>query len=325
MTTASAALPSQDRDTTAILLKAALFCLVAHSILSAFSAFAFATFLSPPLPAWLATPTNAKAYAIGYQWGGQTTVVLGALAGIMHAMGRLGSRTALTIFGVSFTVSLGSELLGTYTGLPFGVYGYTNLLGYKILDLVPFNIPTSWFFMLYASLAICARLLPAKDDATSRWWWAFMAGVVLTAWDVSMDPAMVKTRHWIWSIPDLSGESAFSQFIGREMFYGMPLTNWLGWLLTGIIVARLMLMIVPPTRWARDVAPSRFPLVLYGVNGLLPIAICLRQDMLWAGVLGFIAMAIPLGLAWRAGAPAAAAVPVRGGSLDMRSIAVAGD
>jgi putative membrane protein len=325
MTTASAALPSQDRDTTAILLKAALICLVAHSILSAFSAFAFATFLSPPLPAWLATPTNAKAYAIGYQWGGQTTVVLGALAGILHAMGRLGSRTALTIFGVSFTVSLGSELLGTYTGLPFGVYGYTNLLGYKILDLVPFNIPTSWFFMLYASLAICARLLPAKDDATSRWWWALMAGVVLTAWDVSMDPAMVKTRHWIWSIPDLSGESAFAQFIGREMFYGMPLTNWLGWLLTGIIVARLMLMIVPPTRWARDVAPSRFPLVLYGVNGLLPIAICLRQDMPWAGVLGFIAMAIPLGLAWRAGAPAVAPAPARGGSLDMRSVAVAGD
>jgi hypothetical protein len=65
--------------------------------------------------------------------------------------------------------------------------------------------------------------------------------------------------------------------------------------------------------------------VLYGVNGLLPIAICLRQDMPWAGVLGFIAMAIPLGLAWRAGAPAVAAAPTRNGSLDMRRVAVAGD
>jgi putative membrane protein len=315
--------PARDGATT--LLKAALVCLVAHAVLSTFSAFAFATFLSPPLPAWLSTPANARAYAIGYQWGGQTTVVLGAFAGILHAMGKLGARTALTIFAVSFTVSLGSELLGTSTGLPFGVYGYSGLLGYKILDLVPFNIPTSWFFMLYASLAISARLLPAKDDFVSRWWWAFIAGVVLTAWDVSMDPAMVKTVHWSWNIPDLSGEPAFFQFIGRPIFYGMPLTNWLGWLLTGIIVARLMLAIVPPTTWARQVAPSRFPLVLYGVNGLLPIAICLRQGMIWAGVLGFIAMALPLGLAWRAGAPAPVADPVRRGALGMPGVAVAGD
>ena len=326
MTTVSTAThTAPDRDSTALFLRIALFCLLAHSIMSAFSAFAFATFLSPPLPDWLRTPTNMKVYAIGYAWGGQTTVVLGAFAGILHAMGRLGTRSALTIFGVSFTVSLGAELLGTYSGLPFGVYGYTSLLGAKILDLVPFNIPTSWFFMLYASLAICGRLLPTKDDGASKWWWALIAGLVLTAWDVSLDPAMVKTRHWVWSIPDLSGASAFSQFIGREMFYGMPLTNWLGWLLTGIIVARLMLAIVPPSRWAREVSPSSFPLVLYGVNGLLPITICFRQDMPWAGALGFLAMAIPLGLALRAGSPVASAESPRRGSIGLRDVAVAGD
>ncbi len=307
------------------MLRVALIFLGIHAVMSAFSAFAFATFLSPPLPAWLNTPTNMKVYAIGYAWGGQTTVVAGALAGILHAMGKLGTRRGLTIFAVSFVVSLASELLGTYTGLPFGVYGYTSLLGYKILDLVPFNIPTSWFFMLYASLAICGRLLKAKDDSTSRWYWALMAGLVLTAWDVSMDPAMVKTQHWIWDIPDLSSASAFSQFIGREMFYGMPLTNWLGWLLTGVIVARLMLAIVPPSVWARNVAPSKFPLVLYGVNGLLPIAICLRQDMPWAGVLGFIAMALPLGLALRAGSPVASDARSSRGGAGVRDVAMAGD
>lgn len=323
MTILTSPSPLGDRAVSSLVVRVALFSLAAHAVMSAFSAFAFATFLSPPLPAWLSTPTNAKVYAIGYQWGGQTTVVLGALAGILHAVGSLGATRALSIFGVSFVVSLGSELLGTSTGLPFGVYSYTSLLGYKILDLVPFNIPTSWFFMLYASLAICGRLLQAKDDSTSKWWWALVAGVVLTAWDVSMDPAMVKTRHWVWDIPDLSSASAFSQFIGREMFYGMPLTNWLGWLLTGIVVARLMLMIVPPSTWARSVAPSSFPLVLYGVNGLLPIAICLRQDMVWAGVLGFLAMAIPLGLAIRAGAPGAQRSTLRG--LGVQDVALAGD
>jgi putative membrane protein len=83
----------------------------------------------------------------------------------------------------------------------------------------------------------------------------------------------------------------------------MPLSNWLGWLLTGTVVARVMLAVVPPSQWAARVAPSNFPLVLYAVNGVLPIAICAKYGMWWAAGLGFLAMALPLALAVRAGAP----------------------
>ena len=79
----------------------------------------------------------------------------------------------------------------------------------------------------------------------------------------------------------------------------MPLTNWLGWLLTGLVVARAMLAIVPPTRWAAQVAPSRLPLALYAANGVLPILICIGRGMWWAVVLGSLAMAVPLLLAMR--------------------------
>ena len=291
------ALNNSTTESRASLLRVASVALLLHGVLSAFSAFAFATFLAPPQPAWLLTPTNLKVYAFGISYGGQSTVVLGAVAGLAFLAYCIGVRRALLVFVVSFFLSLASELTGTGTGLPFGAYGYSDQLGYKIASLVPFNIPTSWFYMLVASLAICGRILPASDDSRSRWWWAFVGGLVLTAWDVSMDPAMVKTNHWMWFVPDLSGTSALSRFIGTPFFFGMPLTNWLGWLLTGILVARAMLVIVPPSVWARRVSPSRLPLVLYGVNGLLPIAICLRQDMVLAGILGFIAMALPLAAA----------------------------
>jgi len=164
---------------------------------------------------------------------------------------------------------------------------------------VPFNIPTSWFYMLVASLAMCGRFLKGKDDNASKWWWSLVGGVVLTLWDVSMDPAMVKTTHWIWEIGDLSNRSAFEQAIGNPIFYGMPITNWLGWLLTGILVARVMLAIVPPSEWVAKVAPHRLPIALYAINGLLPLAICFRWDMVPAGILGTIAMAIPLWAALR--------------------------
>lgn len=131
------------------------------------------------------------------QWGGQSTVVLGAIAGLAFLMSAVGTSRALLAFLLSFCISLGSELAGTSTGFPFGAYGYTSQLGYRIAGLVPFNIPTSWFYMLVASLAICGRILPARDDSRSRWWWALVAALVLTGWDVSMDPAMVKTAHWL--------------------------------------------------------------------------------------------------------------------------------
>ncbi len=282
------------------LLRVAFFALMAHAAFSAFSAFAFSTFLIPPYPAWLQTPSNQAVMRVGYTYGGQTTVVLGAVAGFAFLAACIGMSRTWLVFGVAFVLSLASELTGTSTGLPFGVYGYTDQLGYKIAGLVPFNIPTSWFYMLVASLAICGRFLPAKDDATSKWWWAFVGGLVLTAWDVSMDPAMVKTTHWLWSVPDLSRASALSRFIGTPFFFGMPLTNWLGWLLTGILVARAMLAIVPPSTWVRVVSPERLPLWLYAVNGLLPLAICFAQNMALAGVLGAIAMGIPLLAAMRA-------------------------
>ena len=305
------------------LLRVGAIALIAHAILSVFSAFAFATFLAGTPPEWLNTPANQRVLAFGFQYGGQTTVVLGALAGFCFLAHCIGTGKSALLFVVSFVLALASELSGTATGFPFGAYSYSDLLGYKIAGLVPFNIPTSWFYMLVASLAICGRLLPATDDGNSKWWWALIGGAVLTAWDVSMDPAMVKTAHWLWHVPDLSSRSGFEQFIGTPFFFGMPLTNWLGWLLTGILVARVMLAIVPPSVWAARVAPSRLLLLLYGVNGVLPIAICFRQDMVLAGVLGSLAMLIPLGLALRA--EGRGTLPVRPPARGIGDVAVARD
>jgi putative membrane protein len=176
--------------------------------------------------------------------------------------------------------------------------------------------------MLYCSLAICGRLLPVKDDSTSRWYWALIAGIVLTAWDVSMDPAMVASVHWLWHLPPLEGMPLWQNIVIGGHFYGMPLTNWLGWLLTGIIVSRVMLSIVPPSKWARNVSPSNFPLALYAVNAVLPLGICIGRGLWGAFFLGAVAMAIPLYLALRKGPKSVGSTARTQGSLG--DVAVAG-
>ncbi len=273
--------------------------LIAHAVLLVASGVAFATFLAPPSPAWLNTPANQHVASLMFRFGGQTTVVLGALAALLHAWSRLGAKKTSLIFVLAFSISLTAELAGTTTGYPFGPYGYTTQLGYLIGGRVPFNIPTSWFFMLYAALAITARMLRVDDSASAKWRWAAVAAFVLTAWDVSMDPAMVSTTHWLWHLPHSPQPALVERVFLSDLFYGMPLTNWLGWLVTGFVIARVMLELVPPSMWAQRIATARLPLVLYAVNGVFPILICAGRHMWGAVIFGTAAMALPLGLALR--------------------------
>lgn len=298
----------------------AWWALVIHAAANAISAVSFATFLVEPYPGFLSQQPYLGLLTFGLKWGGQITVVLGAVAGFAFAARTLGTRPTTITFTIAFVLTLLAELAGTRDGLIFGDYAYSDRLGYKILDLVPYNIPASWFYMIVAGFAIASRLAPAKDDFTSKWWWAFIAGFSLTAWDVLLDPAMVKTYHWIWRTPDLSAAPAWQRFIGEPIFYGMPITNSLGWLFTATVVSRAMLAVVPPSAWARALGRWQFPLALYGINALLPLAICLRQEMVPAAILGSLVMGVPLWLAWRAPAPAIASAPAgaapRAGSPD---------
>ena len=156
-----------------------------------------------------------------------------------------------SVAATACVLALGAELVGTSTGLPFGDYTYSGLLGYRIFGLVPFPIPLSWFYMLLGSLVIMARLTTGLDHVRTRWKWALGAGLLMVAWDISMDPAMVKTGHWSWGTGEMfrdSGISAVVAFFTADAFYGMPLSNWFGWLLTAALIARAMLGIIPPAR-----------------------------------------------------------------------------
>lgn len=158
-------------------------------------------------------------------WGGVAYILLGAAAVAIYAYRTLGLWHWLTFMLPSVFLSLGSELLGTSTGFPFGHYRYLSGLGYKIGGLVPFTIPLSWFYVgLVSYLIACVGLKTAQQKSWVRQVGAIALGaLLLTSWDFTLDPAMSQTTvpFWVW-------EQAGA-------FFGMPYQNFAGWMGTGAL------------------------------------------------------------------------------------------
>lgn len=115
-----------------------------------------------------------------------------ALFSLLHNLYSFGWRSTLALMGITLVVSWSFEQTGVATGLIYGVYHYSAALGPK-LGHVPYAIPLAWYSMLYLSYGM-ARLITGDTNPHSQpsWgaliWQAFVAGMVMTAWDVLVDP-----------------------------------------------------------------------------------------------------------------------------------------
>lgn len=190
---------------------------------------------------WVLVPDHLRdAATIG------AVLLLAAAAGA-HATVHRGARWAVAMGGIVAGIGLAVEALGTATGFPFGAYRYGPRLGPMVLD-VPLLIPLAWCMAAYPMLLLAQRL------ATRRWQVVLIGAWTLTAWDLFLDPQMVGEGHWTFAhpTPALPGSP------------GVPLTNYAGWLLTGLVIFWVLDHL--PRITADDRMPSLLMLWLYASN-----------------------------------------------------------
>ena len=207
--------------------------------------------------------------------GGAIYMLLGTAAVAVYAYRTLGLWHCLGFMIPAIVLSLGSELLGTSTGFPFGHYRYLDGLGYKIAGLVPFTIPLSWFYVGFSAYLIALAGLETRAiSSISKYAGAIGFGsLLLTSWDFVLDPAMSQATlpFWVWEQP---GE-----------FFGMPYQNFAGWFGTGVVF-----MTVATFIW--QAKPLRLPHTDLG----LPLAIYLG-NFAFATIMSLAAgIYIPIGI-----------------------------
>jgi lycopene beta-cyclase len=134
----------------------------------------------------------------------------------------VGLRRALLLFAIVALVTWSAEALGSKTGFPFGDYYYTDILQPQLWG-VPLLIPLSWW-MLLPSAWVIAQVIVGEHQQNwqKRLQFVAISALALTAWDLFLDPQMVGWQFWIWREP--SG------------YYGIPWSNYVGWLLVSSLV-----------------------------------------------------------------------------------------
>lgn len=243
------------------------FCLIGH-ILSLIFGLAGLLLVLPSPEFIAALPAVGQAlFGWSLSGGGVVYILLGSATVALYACRTIGWRTWLLFMLPAMGLSLGSELLGTSTGFPFGHYSYLNGLGYKIAGLVPFTIPLSWFYVgLSTYLLAWAGLNAVGVKGWTKQVGAIALGaLLLTAWDFVLDPAMSQTAYPFWEFRDPS------------QFFGMPYRNLMGWLGTGA-----MFMSVAAFFWHRTTivltrSQLTIPLIIYLVNFAFGAIITLCQ------------------------------------------------
>ena len=218
-------------------------------------------------------PDALPVYAAMYRWMpiGQVALAFGVMVVLLRASS---GWSWLGAFGLVYVASLASELVGTTWGIPFGEYGYRSGLGPMWLDRVPVVIPLSWFYMAVASYALVrVAQRGVEGRAASR---IVLGAALLTAWDLSLDPAMsAATSFWWW------GEAG--------PYYGMPLLNIVGWFATSLVLMGA-LRFADADRWLGRV-PASWMGGFYAANLFLAMGMAAAGGMWWALLVTGVAIA----------------------------------
>lgn len=107
------------------------------------------------------------------------------------------------------------EYLGLETGFPYGNFEYLQPLGPMIFGLPAF-LP-----LFYLPLVLNSYLLAlSQTDNRSLHYFTTLAYVILI--DLALDPASISLGVW--------------RYIPEGVFYGAPVSNFLGWTLTSTII-----------------------------------------------------------------------------------------
>ncbi|MFB6214220.1 MAG: bisanhydrobacterioruberin hydratase [Candidatus Nanohaloarchaea archaeon] len=137
---------------------------------------------------------------------------------LIAGTGELVDRKAAIYLSLLTIYSYIIEYVGTTTGFPYGEFRYGVSLGPMLPGNIPLALPIFFIPLVVNSYLLVLLLAPEKSRQIHKRLPASLATLII--FDLVLDPAAVSLDFWDYA----SGA-----------FYGVPLTNFAGWLLSGTV------------------------------------------------------------------------------------------
>ncbi len=188
------------------------------------------------------------------------SILLFLIPSFIAAVRWLGRRDALILFGVLGAFALAIETIAISTGFPYGDFFYSDHLGYKILGVVPWTVAFAWTPLILAAYGIAAQLTSKVFPRI------IFVALALVVFDLVLDPGAVRMGFW--------------GYTGKAWYYGVPWSNYFGWLFSGLIGAAILEFTV---RRFRPLLPVPVKII---ESGFLTV-------IFWTCIAGFGALYIP--------------------------------
>jgi uncharacterized membrane protein len=206
------------------------------------------------------------------------STLLSYLFAVLHAWQREGWRRAIMLTVIVFLTGLTFESIGVATGWVYGPYHYTQKLGLMFLGLVPYLIPLAWTMMIYPSLVVAGQVVPPQWSGARRMIAvATLGGVIMTAWDLAMDPMMVNGGNWVWEV--------------QGAYFGVPLQNFWGWWLTTFIALLIYQIAAKAVTSPLRSIPDRWVVWSYLITGVSTVIVDLLVGLGGPALAGIFGMA----------------------------------
>lgn len=164
--------------------------------------------------------TDAFPHALSSSIATPIAIILPMAFAVLHGARRYGWSGILVFAVLCLGISNVMENLGVLTGFPFGRYHYTDAIGPKLFE-VPLLIGPGYFGAGYVSWVLANVILDSdrRRDRRAIFGVPLVGTFIMVAWDVAIDPGSSTVgKIWIWE----KGGG----------YFGVPLTNYLGWYLT---------------------------------------------------------------------------------------------
>jgi uncharacterized membrane protein len=187
-------------------------------------------------------------------------LLLAALTSLLALGKRLPFQNVATS-AVLITVISGCILsVGTLSGVPFGPFHYSDLLGEKLLDVLPWPMPLVWMVVIINARGV-ARLImrPWRKTNYYGYWVIGFTCLLAVLLDVGLEPFAVFVKdYWIWRIsrPALH-------------WYTAPWVNFLGWFVTALAILAFT------TPWLINKQPIKQPIDYHPLIVWLLLNACL--------------------------------------------------